>query len=130
AAIPDPIAQGSRVVLVIDDEAVVRAVATKALVHQGYTVLVARDGMDAIEIFKQHPGNIDVAFLDLSMPGLSGEETLRELTKLRPALRVLVSSGYSEAAAMPMFHGQHVAGFIQKPYTAAGIVAKVQLTLN
>jgi two-component system, cell cycle sensor histidine kinase and response regulator CckA len=66
----------------------------------------------------------------LSMPGLSGEETLPELRKIRPDLKVVVSSGYSEAETMRLFEGQQVAGFIQKPYTAAELAEKVKLALG
>jgi DNA-binding NarL/FixJ family response regulator len=86
--------------------------------------------LEATDIVKRHPGHIDLAVLDLSMPGLSGEETLPELRKIRPELKVLVSSGYSEGEAMAMFKGQEVSGFVQKPYTPAGIAAKVRLVLT
>ena len=96
-AAPEAVLQGSGVVLVIDDEQVVRDMAKKALERHGYTVLVADGGLAAIDLLKRHPGNIDLAVLDLSMPGMSGEETLPELRKLRPEVKVFVSSGYSES---------------------------------
>ncbi len=123
-------AQGSGVVLVVDDEAVVRNVAKGALERRGYRVLVAYDGLAAIDICKRHPGNIDVAVLDLSMPGMSGEETLPELRKIRPDVKVLVSSGYSEAEAMTVFKGQRVSGFVQKPYTAAILAEKIKRAME
>jgi PAS domain S-box-containing protein len=122
--------EGSGVVLIIDDEPTVRQIAKKALENRGYTVLVADDGLAAIDIFKRHPGKIDLAILDLSMPGMSGQETLPELRKVRPDVKVLVSSGYSEIEAMTMFEGQKVSGFIQKPYTSARIADTVKLVLS
>jgi CheY-like chemotaxis protein len=117
-------------VLIVDDEAIVRQMARKALERHGYSVLVAYDGLAAIQIFKRHPGKIDLAILDLSMPGMSGEETLPELRKIRPEVKVLVSSGYSEAEAMTVFEGQQISGFVQKPYTAGKIVEMVKLALS
>ena len=122
-------AKGSGVILVIDDEGVVRETARKALEHNGYTVLVAESGLKAIDIFKRHSSRIDLAVLDLSMPAMSGDEILPELNKIRPEVKVIVSSGYSEAETMRMFQGQKVRGFVQKPYTAATIVEKVRRAL-
>ncbi len=85
---PSAVARGSGVVLVIDDEQVVRNMAKMALERHGYTVLVADGGLAAIDLLKRHPGNIDLAVLDLSMPGMSGEETLPELRKIRPEVKV------------------------------------------
>jgi two-component system cell cycle sensor histidine kinase/response regulator CckA len=121
--------RGSEVVLVIDDEPVVRDMAKNALERHGYKVLVAYGGMAAIEILKRHPEEIAVAILDLSMPGMSGEETLPMLRQVRPQVKVLVSSGFSEAEAMSLFKGQSVSGFIQKPYTSAALAEKVRSAL-
>jgi PAS domain S-box-containing protein len=129
-AAPSAVAQGTGVVLVIDDEHVVRDMAKKALERHGYTVLVADGGLGAIDVLKRHPGKIDLAVLDLSMPGMSGEETLPELRKIRPELKVFVSSGYSESEAMTMFRGQRVSGFVQKPYTSAVLAEKVKCALR
>ena len=122
-------AQGSGVLLVVDDEPVVRQMSQKALERQGYTVLVADGGLAAVDVLKRHPADIALVILDLSMPGMSGEEALPELRRIRPEVRVLVSSGYSEAEAMTVFQGQQVSGFIQKPYTAALLGEKVRLAM-
>jgi two-component system, cell cycle sensor histidine kinase and response regulator CckA len=129
-AVPGAGARGSGVVLVIDDEEVVRETARRSLERHGYTVLVADDGPAAIDILKRRPVKLDLAVLDLSMPGMSGEETLPELRKIRPEMKVLVSSGYSEAEAMSLFRGQRVSGFVQKPYTSATLAEKVKSALE
>ncbi len=64
------------------------------------------------------------------MPHMSGEEALPELRKIRPEVKVLVSSGYSESETMTLFNGQRVSGFIQKPYTGAGLAEKVKACLE
>ncbi len=122
--------RGSGVVLVIDDEEVVREMARRTLERDGYTVLVAESGPAAIDILKRRPGKVDLAVLDLSMPGMNGEEVLPALRRLRPEMKVFVSSGYSEAEAMSMFHGQRVSGFIQKPYTSAALAERVSHALD
>jgi PAS domain S-box-containing protein len=122
--------EGSGVVLVVDDEHIVREMAKRALERYGYTVLLADSGMAAIDLFKRHPAEIAMVILDLSMPNMSGEEVLPELKKIRPAAKVIISSGYSEAETMNLFAGQQVAGFIQKPYTAMGIAEKVKRAME
>jgi len=119
--------QGSGAVLVVDDEEVVRELAKKALERYGYTVLLADSGPAAIDACKRHPGEIALVVLDLSMPHMTGEEVLLELRKIRPEVKVVVSSGYSEDETMALFKGQRVSGFIQKPYTSAGLAEKVKV---
>ena len=121
---------GAGTVLVVDDEEIVREVARRSLERFGFRVLVAESGRAAIDIFKRHPGEIAAAILDLNMPEMSGEETLPELRKIRPGVKVIVSSGYSETEAMPLFIEDQVAGFIQKPYTATALAEKVQSVLD
>jgi PAS domain S-box-containing protein len=130
AADRDATLQGAGVVLVVDDEKVVREMAKKALERQGYTVLLADSGLAAIDVLRRHPGDIALVILDLSMPKMSGEEALPELRKIRPQVKVVVSSGYSETEAMTLFKGQQVSGFIQKPYTSRGIAEKVKVCIG
>jgi PAS domain S-box-containing protein len=122
--------QGSGVVLVVDDEEFVREMVKRALVRSGYTVLLAESGSAAIDLLKRHAGDIALVVLDLSMPHMNGEEALPELRKIRPEVKVLVSSGYSESETMALFKGQRVSGFIQKPYTGAGLAEKVKACLE
>jgi two-component system, cell cycle sensor histidine kinase and response regulator CckA len=128
--VPRVPARGSGVVLVIDDEQVVRETAKQALERSGYTVLTAYGGLAGIDLLRRNPGSIDLVILDLSMPGMSGEETLPELRMIRPEVKVLVSSGYSEAEVLAMFQGQRVSGFVQKPYTSSGLAEKVKRVLG
>jgi PAS domain S-box-containing protein len=112
-------------ILIIDDETVVRRIATSALTHYGYRVRQASSGREGIEILREEKGAIALVLLDLNMPGLSGHETLSELRTFAPDVEVLVSSGYGEEQAMSLFSGQRVSGFIQKPYTTARLLEKV-----
>jgi signal transduction histidine kinase len=130
AAARDVALQGAGVVLVVDDERIVREMVKRALERHGYTVLLADSGLEAIDVFRRHPGDIALVVLDLSMPGMSGEEALPELRKIRPQVKVVVSSGYSEAETMTLFKGQQVSGFIQKPYTSQGIAEKAKVCIG
>ncbi|HVX66698.1 MAG TPA: ATP-binding protein [Bryobacteraceae bacterium] len=122
--------RGTGTILVVDDEEVVREMARNALGHHGFDVLAAASGVEAIDIFKRHPGEIALVVLDLSMPGLGGEEVLPQLRRIRPSVKVIVSSGYSEPESMALFRGQRVSGFIQKPYTSSRLAQRVKAALE
>jgi PAS domain S-box-containing protein len=122
--------RGKGTVLVVDDEQIVRDLARFSLERQGYDVLLAEDGRSAIEILRAERDRVQLVVLDLSMPGLSGEETLPLLRNVKPDLNVIVSSGYSEAEALRVFGGASVSGFIQKPYTAQALAREVKLVLS
>jgi PAS domain S-box-containing protein len=116
----------SGTVLVVDDEAVVRRMACAILERYGYRVIMANDGAQAVAVYREHATEIDVVLLDMTMPVMSGLEALREMRKIAPAVHVVLSSGYSEAEANRRFAGYELAGFIQKPYTAAQLAEKVK----
>jgi CheY-like chemotaxis protein len=121
---------GVGTVLVVDDEEIVRDIAKKALERHGYAVLLADSGPAAIDVFRRHPGEISLVVLDLNMPRMNGEEVLPELSRIRPGVKVIVSSGYSESEVLALFRGQKVSGFIQKPYTSRSIAEKVKTSLT
>ena len=118
------------VVLVVDDEAVVRHVAQEALKRGGYSVWLAASGREAIEIFQENAARIDLVVLDLAMPVMGGEETLRALRRMQPGVRVIVSSGYDQKEATRRFSGFRISGFLQKPYSAARLTFLVGSVLK
>ena len=91
--------RGHGTVLVVDDEQIVRDTAKCSLERRGYEVLLAENGPAAIDVVRSEGHRIGLVLLDLSMPGMSGEETLPHLRSSGPELEVIVSSGYSEAEA-------------------------------
>jgi PAS domain S-box-containing protein len=121
---------GAGLVLVVDDEEIVRRTANATLERAGYTVVLAETGEGALDIFSQRAGEIVLVLLDLTMPGIGGEETFRRLKTIRPDAKVILSSGYNEVEAVQRFIGKGLAGFIQKPYTAARLVETVNVTLR
>jgi PAS domain S-box-containing protein len=117
---------GNGTVLVVDDEDLVRNAAKHALERYGYRILTADDGASAVATYRLHAGSIAAVLLDLTMPLMNGEEALREMQAINPRVRVLLSSGYNEVEAVQQFTGKGLAGFIQKPYTAAALAERLK----
>jgi two-component system cell cycle sensor histidine kinase/response regulator CckA len=113
---------------VADDEAIVRRAAKSALERQGYRVLLAENGREAVDLVRG--AEVRLVLLDLSMPLLGGEGALDELRRVRPDVKIVLSSGFNEAEAIQRFAGQRLSGFIQKPYTAAQLAEKVKTVLE
>ena len=117
--------RGSGTILVVDDEEVVRNVATATLEQAGFTVLTARDGREAIEVFRENVDDIAGVLLDLTIPRMSGEEVFQEMRRIQPSVRVVLSSGYTEEQATQSLEAKGLAGFIQKPYQPIALTAKM-----
>ena len=108
-------------ILLVDDEEVFRNSARRLLEGLGYPVQIARDGVEAVQVFDLHKDMIELVILDLVMPKMGGEETLEALRKIDPSVRVLISSGQTELSLARGLLGAGVQGFLQKPYDAATI---------
>ena len=117
-------------ILIADDEDIVRQVAHAALEMAGFSVLQARDGEEAIEVFRNNADLVSLVILDMSMPRMGGEETFRALQRARPRVPVLLSSGFNEQDSTSRIAGRGFAGFIQKPYRPAELVTKVRQLLS
>ncbi len=107
--------QGKGAVLLVDDEETVRGIGSEMLKELGFTPLTANDGREALEIFKNRP-DIVFVILDLTMPHMDGEQCFRELRRMNPDVKVIMSSGYNEQEVTQKFVGKGLAGFVQKPY--------------
>jgi signal transduction histidine kinase len=116
--------------LVIDDEEIVRQSVGDMLTTQGMTVLTAVDGQSGITTYKALQETIQLIILDLSMPGLSGEETFHALRAINPHAKILLSSGYDEIQAVDRISSMGSVSFIQKPYHPLDLFAQVQKQLN
>ncbi len=106
-----------RTVLLVDDEETVRKVGKEMLKALGLNAVTAVDGIEALAIFKKTPDKFDHILLDLTMPHLNGEETYREMRRIKKDISVILSSGYTEQDLITRFAGKGFAGFIQKPYS-------------
>jgi CheY-like chemotaxis protein len=112
-------------VLVIDDEEEIREVVETVLQSRGINVLTAADGGSGLELFRQHAPHVDAVLLDMNMPGMSGEAVFQELVAIRPDVKVILSTGYSEQEAATRFAHAPLAGFVHKPYTASALVDQI-----
>jgi PAS domain S-box-containing protein len=121
---------GSGTILLVDDEVSIRSVARKTMERSGFQVLTASDGREAIAIFRERASEIVCVVLDLTMPHMDGEETLRELRRIQPTVPVILTSGYSAEEITSRFAGQALAGFIEKPYEIGVLTAKLRDVLT
>ena len=115
------------VVLVVDDEPMVRDLTAKILEGTGLTVMTAVDGHDAIRVFTQHSDEIRVVLLDLTMPGMDGIEVLQQITKINARVKVFLSSGYNLQDLDLRLGPKAVAGFLRKPYLAGDLIRCMRL---
>ena len=122
--------RGTETILLVEDEDVVRGLTRKILMQAGYNVLDARSGNEAIRLCATHAGSIDLLLTDVVMPEISGKEVADRLLELRPSIRVLFMSGYTDEAIVQ--HGVLDANvkFIQKPFTWIALTRKVREVLN
>ncbi len=116
-------------ILVADDEESVRLLLEKALSRHGATVLAARDGAQALELFKKRREAIDLILLDLTMPGISGEEVLIRLRELNATQKIVIMSGYGEQETMRRCAELGVVGFVSKPFEIETVVTKLRSLL-
>lgn len=108
--------KGSGTVLLVDDEEIVREVASEMLEMSGFTVITAKDGLDAVEIYRDRMKDIRLVMLDLKMPRMGGEEAFVKIRELNKDAVVILSSGYDEKEFCGKVAFEGLAGFIQKPY--------------
>ena len=125
----EPGPRGDETILLVEDEEAVRVFASKALERQGYTVLEARHGRDALLRLSQHEGPIQLLITDIVMPEMGGGELARRLSSERPDLRILYMSGYAdgETAIRGLAGG---AAYLQKPFTSDALARKVREVLG
>src|SRR5438093_2822167 len=133
AAPPAPVERpprGSETVMLPHDEPAGRAIARQALERQGYTVLAAPSGADALALAAQHGATIHLLLTDVVMPGMSGRDLADRLTAQRPGIRVLYISGYTDNAIVR--HGMLEPGlaYLQKPFRPDALVRKVREVLD
>ena len=131
---PEPVPKPAGVkqretILLADDESMIRQLTHTILTKAGYEVLQAEDGERALEVFRAHRDRISLIILDGVMPRLSGVETLRELVRLDPNVRVLFSSGFSNEH-LDLNEFPQVRGFLSKPYRAEQLLQKIAEVLG
>jgi two-component system cell cycle sensor histidine kinase/response regulator CckA len=121
---------GHETILLVDDEEVITDVSREILETLGYTVMVAGSGREAIEIYKQHHGKIDLVIMDMIMPQMSGGETFDVLKNINPDIKVILSSGYSLKGQAAKIIERGCRAFLQKPFSIKDLSKKVRSVLD
>ncbi len=117
-------------VLVVEDEAALREVTRRILARNGYQVITAVNGRDAVEVAARHPGGIDVLVTDVVMPQMPGREAAEQIRALYPAVKVLFMSGYTAGALDSQGVLDAEVNLIEKPFTEASLLAKLREVLS
>jgi CheY-like chemotaxis protein len=125
-----PVPTGQETILLVEDNPEVRDLARQVLVRQGYTVLEAAEGEEALRRAEEHAGPIHLLLTDVVMPGMTGKALAERLGGLRPDLKVLYMSGYTDETIA--HHGVLEPGvaFLQKPFSSFNLALKVRQVLN
>jgi PAS domain S-box-containing protein len=122
--------QVQRTVLAVDDESTVLALARDILELHGYKVLTARNGDEAIRLFRKTPGAIDLVLLDLTMPVMDGRECLRQILATDPGARVIIASGFSADSTVHEVLAEGAIDYVQKPYDIDVLARVVRSALD
>jgi len=129
-AVAPPAEAGTGLVLVVDDEADVRAVVSAMLRRHGYQVQTAASGGEGLRLLRELHGRVSLVLLDMSMPDMNGEEVASAMQRQGETVPVLLSSGFSEADVDRRLAQVAFAGFIQKPYAMQALLDKVRDVLR
>ena len=116
----------SRTILVVEDERLMRRLLERILCTDETSVLLAADGQEAVDIYRNHKLEISVVLLDLGLPKLSGWEVFKNLKQQNPEVCVIVASGYLDPDVKSMMHDAGVQYFIEKPYKLNELLATLQ----
>ncbi len=121
---------GSELILVVDDEEIMRSFLEQALESHGYKVLLAKNGLEGVEVFKQNKDKINLIILDMLMPKMSGSEALNKMQEIDPNIKVIIASGYSDEEKLNAIKSMDIAGFIQKPFKLKDLLSRIRTILD
>ncbi len=113
------------VILMIEDEEHIRIVFRDSMFDEGVMVVAFANGEEGVEFFRDHSEEINLVVLDLSLPGISGEETYTRLKAINAGVKVVVSSGFPNEEVTKKFDGTGVVGYLQKPYNYVTLVRSI-----
>jgi CheY-like chemotaxis protein len=122
--------RGTETILLVDDEKMILEVSRELLESLGYRVYAAGSGREAVAVYMEKKGEIDLVILDMVMPGMSGGETFDRLREINPEIKVLLASGYSIEGQAQDILGRGCNGFIQKPFKREELSRSVREVLE
>jgi PAS domain S-box-containing protein len=128
--LPEALLKGTETVLFVDDEDMIVGIGEKTLKRMGYDVITAKNGKEAIELYKEHKAKVDIVVLDMIMPEMGGGETFDRLKEINPNVKVLLSSGYSIEGQANEILKRGCDGFIQKPFRMRMLSRKIREVLD
>ena len=121
---------GTETILIVDDQETVWDFLIEALQKLGYSVLLAENGLDAVEIYENNPGQIDLVLLDMIMPKQGGHSTFHKLKELDPNVKVLLSSGFVSLEEVDDLLKNGAAGFLPKPHRIRDMAVEIRRILD
>jgi PAS domain S-box-containing protein len=127
---PGPLLGGTETVLLVEDEALLRELLREGLEGNGYSVLTARDGTEALQIAEAHAGPIQIMVTDVIMPGMSGPKTVELVVRQRPEMKVLYISGYGDESVVRHGLGGPGRAFLSKPFGPEVLLRRVRESLD
>jgi len=129
-SVPPGLLGGSEVVLFVDDEEMICDIGEQILKAMGYRTIIARNGAEAVEIYKQNRDGIDMVILDIFMPKMGGIEAFDRIKEVDPNVKVLISSGCNLNDQVMEIIGRGCNGFIQKPFRFKDLSYKMREVLD
>ena len=121
---------GNETILLVDDQETVWDFLIEALQNLGYSVILAENGLDAVEICKQNPGEIDLVLLDMIMPKLGGHGAFYQIKEVDPGIKILLSSGFVAQEAVDDLLANGAAGFLPKPHRIKTLAEELRRILD
>ncbi len=122
--------RGSETILIVDDHETIWDFLIEALQKLGYCVLLAENGLDAVEIYQDNPDQIDLVLLDMIMPKAGGHQTFFKIRAIDPAAKVLLSSGFVSEAEVHDLLQQGACGFLPKPHRLPVVARAIRSVLD
>ena len=117
-------------ILVVEDNGALRRLMLRILAGSGYAVLEASSGAQALDLFRAHSPRVDLAILDMVMPGLSGLDVAAEIERHQPGMKILYISGYASSVAMESIRRRSPDRVLIKPFDATQLIERVASLLQ